>query len=863
MTDTVSNITPISIETEMKNSFMDYAMSVIVARALPDARDGLKPVHRRILFAQRGLNNTYNRPYLKCARIVGDVIGKYHPHGDSAVYDALVRMAQDFSMRYPLIDGQGNFGSVDGDPPAAMRYTECRMDRLAGELLADIDKETVDWQPNYDDKEMEPTVMPTKVPNLLVNGASGIAVGMATNIPPHNLDEIINATCALIDQPHISVEELIEHIHGPDFPTGGLIVGREGIRNYMTTGRGMVRVRGRAHTEELKNGKEQIVVTEIPYGVNRENLVKHIAELVGDKKLTEVSDLRNESDAETRIVIELKRGESSEVVINKLFQLTQLESSFGVILLAIDHRRPKQMNIKELLECYLAHRREVITRRTQFRLRKAKERAEILEGYKIALDNLDDFVRIIRSSSNKEEAKQRLMEKYPINERQTDAILELRLYQLTGLERGKIEAEYLELLKAIEYYESILASEHLLMELIKTELLEMKAKYSQPRKSEIIAAEGEFRMEDVIVNEGCVITVSHQGFIKRTRVADYRVQKRGGKGIIGTETYDTDFVQHLFTASTHDYILFVTSTGKSYAKKVYDIPEGVRTAKGKSVSSFLKLVEGEKIAAMVCFSAFTDDRFLVLATRAGVVKKTMLSEYEGATRAREGGLAAINLREGDQIVGGVLSTGTNELVLVSHQGLAVRFQEGPLDSAAAADDESAAADASATAAPVEGEAEVGEVRVGLRATGRATGGVTGMRFKKKGDYLEAIEICDSTARLLVAREDGIGKRTPFEDYRLTRRGGSGVIAIDLPDDGSIAVAGALSVHDTDEIMLLTAKNQSVRCPVNGIRETGRGAKGVKLIDLAEGDKLLSIARIVDTREDDDETAAPVADTPAT
>jgi len=630
----------------------------------------------------------------------------------------------------------------------------------------------------------------------------------------------------------------------------------------MTTGRGMVRVRGRAHTEELKNGKEQIVVTEIPYGVNRENLVKHIAELVGEKKLPEISDLRNESDSETRIVIELKRGESSEVVINKLFQLTQLESSFGVILLAIDHRRPKQMNIKELLECYLAHRREVITRRTQFRLRKAKERAEILEGYKIALDNLDDFVRIIRSSSNKEEAKQRLMEKYPINERQTDAILELRLYQLTGLERGKIEAEYLELLKAIEYYESILASEHLLMELIKTELLEMKAKYSQPRKSEIIAAEGEFRMEDVIVNEGCVITVSHQGFIKRTRVADYRVQKRGGKGIIGTETYDTDFVQHLFTASTHDYILFVTSTGKSYAKKVYDIPEGVRTAKGKSVTSFLKLVEGEKIAAMVCFSAFTDDRFLVLATRAGVVKKTMLSEYEGATRAREGGLAAINLREGDQIVGGVLSTGTNEVVLVSHQGLAVRFQEGPLDSAASDDDESAAADASATAAPVEGEAEVGEVKVGLRATGRATGGVTGMRFKKKGDYLEAIEICDSTARLLVAREDGIGKRTPFEDYRLTRRGGSGVIAIDLPDDGSIAVAGALSVQDTDEIMLLTAKNQSVRCPVNGIRETGRGAKGVKLIDLAEGDKLLSIARIVDTRDDED-GESPAAGAPAT
>jgi len=857
-------VAPANITEIMQTAYIDYSMSVIISRALPDARDGLKPVQRRILYAMFREGLLHNRPYDKCAGVVGEVLKNYHPHGDSSVYDALVRLGQDWVQRYTLIDPQGNFGSVEGDPPAAYRYTECRLNEIAEDLLKDIDEETVDFAPNYKESTTEPTVLPCALPNLLMNGSTGIAVGMATNIPPHNLDEIIDAACALIDRPHIAVEELIDHIHGPDFPTGGLIVGREGIRNYMTTGRGMVRVRGRAHTEELKNGKEQIVVTEIPYNVNRENLVKHIAELVGDKKLPEVSDLRNESDADTRIVIELKRGEEAQVVINKLFQLTQLETTFGVILLAIDNRRPKQMNIKELLECYIAHRRDVIIRRTEYRLRKAKERAEILEGYKIALDNLDDFVRIIRSSTNKEEAKHRLMEKYPINERQTDAILELRLYQLTGLERDKIEAEYMELLKAIEYYESILASEHLLMELIKKELLEMKAKYTQPRKSEIIAAEGEFRMEDVIVNEGCVITVSHLGFIKRTRVADYRVQKRGGKGVIGTETYEEDFVQHLFTASTHDYILFVTSAGQSYAKKVYDIPEGARTAKGKSVTSFLKLSEGEKIAAMVCFSAFTEDRFLVLATRAGIVKKTMLSEYEGATREREGGLAAINLRDGDQIVGGVLTSGTNEIVLVSHQGLAVRFQEGPLGAGTADDEESAAADASATAQPVEGEAEAGEVKVGLRATGRATGGVTGMRFKKKGDYLEAIEVCDSTARLLVAREDGIGKRTPFEDYRLTRRGGSGVIAIDLPDDGSIAVAGALSVQDTDEIMLLTAKNQSVRCPVNGIRETGRGAKGVKLIDLAEGDKLLSIARIVDKGDDDESPAAgdaPASDAP--
>ncbi len=846
-------VAPANISEIMQTAYIDYSMSVIISRALPDARDGLKPVQRRILYAMLREGLLHNRPYDKCAGVVGEVLKNYHPHGDSSVYDALVRLGQNWVQRYPLIDPQGNFGSVEGDPPAAYRYTECRLAEIAEELLKDIDEETVDFAPNYKESTTEPTVLPAALPNLLMNGSTGIAVGMATNIPPHNLDEIINATCALIDRPGITVEELIEHIPGPDFPTGGLIVGREGIRNYMTTGRGMVRVRGRAHTEELKNGKEQIVVTEIPYNVNRENLVKHIAELVSEKKLTEVSALRNESDKDTRVVIELKRGEEAQVVINKLFKLTQLESSFGVTLLAIDHRRPKQMNIKELLECYLAHRREVVTRRTEFRLRKARERAEILEGYKIALDNLDDFVRIIRSSSNKEEAKHRLMEKYPLNERQTDAILELRLYQLTGLERSKIEAEYLELLKAIEYYESILASEHLLLELIKSELLEMKAKYTQPRRSEIIAAEGEFRMEDVIANEGCVITVSHLGFIKRTRVADYRVQKRGGKGIIGTETYEEDFVEHLFTASTHDYILFVTSTGKSYAKKVYDVPEGARTAKGKSVTSFLKLLEGEKIAAMVCFSAFSDDRFLVLATQGGIVKKTMLSEYEGATREREGGLAAINLRADDQVVGGVLTTGADEIILVSHQGLAVRFQEGPLDAAGTEVDETPAADSAATPVPAEGETETAEVKVGLRATGRATGGVTGMRFKRKGDYVQAIEVCDPSARLLVAREDGIGKRTPFEDYRLTRRGGSGVIAIDLPDDGKINVAGALSVHDTDEIMLLTAKNQSVRCPVAGIRETGRGAKGVKLIDLAEGDSLLSIARIVDKGDDEGET----------
>jgi DNA gyrase subunit A len=837
-------VSPVNITDIMQTAYIDYSMSVIVSRALPDARDGLKPVQRRILYAMMRLGLIHNRPFAKCAKVVGEVLGNYHPHGDASVYDTLVRLAQSWVMRYPLIDPQGNFGSVDGDPPAAYRYTECRLDDLAEQLLRDIEEETVDFVPNYNEETTEPTVLPAALPGLLMNGSTGIAVGMATNIPPHNLDELIDATCALIDNPAISVDELIRHVPGPDFPTGGVIVGREGIDAYLRTGRGIVRVRGKAHSEELKNGREQIVITEIPYNVNRSSLVTSIAGLISDKRIDEVSDLRDESDTQTRIVIELKRGESPQVVINKLYKMTALESSFGVILLALDDRRPKQMNIKELLECYVDHRREVVTRRTRYRLRKAEDRAHILEGYKIALDHLDDFVRIIRSSSNREEAKQRLMEKYPLSARQTDAILELRLYQLTGLERDKIEAEYLELLKLVEYLRSILASESVLMDLIKEELLALRAKYSQPRRTELAPAEGEFRMEDVIANEGCVITVSHQGFIKRTRVADYRVQKRGGKGIIGTETYEEDFVEHLFTASTHDYILFVTAAGQCYAKKVYDVPEGARTSKGKSVSSFLALKRDEKIAAMVCFPTFAEDRYLVLATRGGIVKKTCLAEYEFATRERAGGLNAINLREGDILVGGVLTSGNDELILVSRYGLAVRFQEGPLGDPG--DDDDASDD---PAAPGEAEGEAIARPEGLRAMGRATSGVTGMRFKKEGDYIEAIEVCDSDARLLVAREDGIGKRTPFSEYRLTRRGGKGVIAIDLPDDGSIAVAGALAVHETDQIMLLTAKGQSVRTRVREIREVGRATKGVKLIDLAPGDKLLSIARIVDTDDD--------------
>ena len=808
-----ANITDI-----MQTAYIDYSMSVIISRALPDARDGLKPVQRRILYAMLREGLLHNRSYDKCAGVVGEVLKNYHPHGDSSVYDTLVRLAQTWVMRYPLIDPQGNFGSVDGDPPAAYRYTECRLNEIAEDLLKDIEEDTVDFAPNYKESTTEPTVLPAALPNLLMNGSTGIAVGMTTNIPPHNLDEIMDATCAIIDRPGITVEELCGIVQGPDFPTGGVISGREGILSYLKTGKGIVRIRGKAHTEELKGGMEQIVITEIPYNVNRASLVTRIAELVSEKEIDGIRDLRDESDENTRIVIELKRGEQAKVVINQLFQKTALESSFGVTLLALDQKRPKQMNIKELIECYIAHRRDVVTRRTRFRLKEAEDRAHILEGYIIALDNLDDFVRIIRASQNRDEAKTRLMAKYPLSERQTDAILELRLYQLTGLERGKIEAEYVELMKLIEELRGILDSEAKLMALIKKELLEMKAKYTSPRRTIIEAAAGEFRMEDVVPNEGCVITVSHLGFIKRTPVADYRSQRRGGKGVIGAETYDEDFVEHLFTASTHDYILFFSSTGQCHAKKCYDVPEGTRASKGKSVSSFLRLGDGEKIAAMMCIKDFVDDRFLVMATKSGVIKKSALSDYANATR--EGGLIGINLGDGDKVIGTVLTTGNDELILVSNQGLAVRFRER--------------------------DPESGEEL--FRATGRATGGVTGMRFKLESDYLDVIEVVDHNAKFLVASEAGQGVRTRFEDYRLINRGGSGVWAIDLPEDGSIRLAGALSVRDEDEVMLLTAKGQSIRCPVKDIRETNRGAKGVRLVTLEPGDKLLSIARIVETDE---------------
>lgn len=795
-----------SITDIMENAYIDYSMSVIVSRALPDARDGLKPVQRRILYAMNQIGLSHNRAHKKCAAVVGEVLGKYHPHGDQSVYDALVRMGQHWVMRYPLIDPQGNFGSIDGDPPAAYRYTESRLAAIAEELMRDIDKETVDFVPNYNEETTEPSVVPCGLPNLLMNGSTGIAVGMTTNIPPHNLSELTAAINMLIDTPNCSIDDIMKVLPGPDFPTGGAISGRKGIDQYMRTGRGIVRVKGTAHTEELKNGKEQIVITQIPYNVNRANLVSKIADLVNDKTLDEVSDLRDESDENTRIVIELKRGEPGRVVINKIAKHTPFESSFGVILLALDDRRPKQMNIKEMLECFVEHRRVVIYRRTQYLLRKAEDRAHILEGYKIALTNLDDFVKIIRASSNRDEARERIMEKYPLSERQTNAILDLRLYQLTGMERDKIEEEYREIMKKIEYYRSILDNESVLLGVIKDELNELNQKFESPRRTQLLAEEGEFRMEDVIANEGCIITISHKGFIKRTPVSSYRSQKRGGKGVIGSGQHEEDFVEHLFTASTHDYIMFFMNNGRVYVEKVYEIPEGTRTSKGRSIVNVLQMQKDEKIASMICVKDFDETNHLVMCTRKGIVKKTNLAEYQNY---RKGGLIGIKIDEDDELIGTKLTNGENELVIVTREGMSIRFQE-----------------------------------TDLRDQGRATRGVKGVTLKKADDFVKAIEVVDQNATLLIAGENGVGKRTEYSEYRTQSRGGSGIIALKTASK----VASALSVLEGDEIMMFTVGGQAVRSPVKDIRVIGRTTQGVRLINLAEGDKLVGLCRVVEVED---------------
>ena len=847
-------VEPIDVAEEISRSFLDYSMSVIISRALPDARDGLKPSQRRILFAMSELGVMPTRKHLKCAKIVGETMGNYHPHGDQAIYPTLVHMAQTWAMRETLIEGQGNFGSVEGDPPASMRYTEARLRPLGAILMEDMDHDTVNFVPNYDDTREEPTVFPASIPNLLVNGGTGIAVGMATNIPPHNLGETIDAVCAQVDNPDITLDELMKHIKGPDFPTGCQLCGVGGIRQYFETGRGSVKVRGRAGVEEIKGGREQIVITEIPYNVNRATLVERIAGLVNEKIITDISAIRDESDENTRVVVELKRDAIPKVVINNLYKHTALESSFAVSMLAIDGGRPKLLSLKEAIACFIEHRREVILRRTRFLLREAETRAEKLEGYLIALANLDEFIRIIRDSLNRDEARVRLLAlefskdqiakfgillrgesrlsddgQYCFSEQQTDAILELRLYQLTGLERDKLSAEYQQLLKTIADLLDILSSEERVMTIMKTELRTIRDKHAGPRLTELIPEEGEISIEDLIANEGCIITVTHKGFIKRTAVSAYRSQRRGGKGVIGmttrdaqNETEEGDFVEHLFTASTHDYLVFFTKTGRCYVERVHEIPEMSRTAKGRSIANILNFQSGEQIAATLRIEAsstggaagidttWNPEKHILFATRSGIVKKSNLGDF---SNIRKGGIIAINIEEGDVLISASLTDGHDEVVLVTKDGMSIRFSEEE-----------------------------------LRDQGRATVGVWGIR-PDKGDEVVSVSLVRPGSTLLVAGENGIGKRTPFDDYRSQSRGGKGVITMKTGEKTG-QVVGALSVTDDDEIMLITSGGQMVRTPVAQIRETGRIAMGVKLIDLPDGEKLQGIAPVVSQKEDE-------------
>lgn len=814
-----AKIVPINVADEMAKSFLDYSMSVIISRALPDARDGLKPSQRRILYAMDGLGVQPNRKHVKCAKIVGETMGNFHPHGDMAIYPTLVGMGQWWGIRHLLIEGRGNFGSIDGDPPASMRYTEARLHHLGAALMGDMEKDTVDFVPTYDERLTEPVVLPAAFPNLIVNGGTGIAVGMATNIPPHNLGETIDALIALIENPKLTADEILKIMPGPDFPTGALICGKESIASYYKTGRGSLKMRGKVSVEDGRSGKQQLVITEVPYNVNPEELIKRVAELVEEKKLEGISDARNESDESIRIVLELKRDVIAKVVINNLYKHTALESSFGVIMLALDGRRPKLLPMRDMLICYMEHRREVIIRRTKFDLKVAEDRAHVLEGYKTALDHLDDFVKIIRASKDRLTARTKLQQKYKLSDRQVDAVLELRLYQLTGLEREKIEEEYLELIKRIEELRSILASEKKVYALIRKELLEIKEKYADKRRTHIVKDEGDIETEDLIAKEGTLITLSHAGYIKRTSADSYRAQKRGGKGVMGMKSKEetgkddeTDFVEHLFSATTHDYLMFFTSTGRVYVEKVYEIPEMGRTARGKSIANVLALQAGEKIAALICVKEFTDKQHLVMATSSGIVKKTNLSDY---ANYRKGGIIGIKIESGDELIGCALTSGTQEIVLVTSEGMSLRFHEDQ-----------------------------------LRDQGRATVGVYGIRPEKK-DKVVGAAIVDPKATLLVVGDNGVGKRTSFDDYRSQTRGGKGIITMKTTDKTG-AVAGAISVKEDDEIMLITNKGQMVRTKVKDIRESGRNTQGVYLVRLEKGDRLHGVARVVETDEKDEE-----------
>ncbi len=809
-------IVPRDIEEEIKDSYISYAMSVIVGRALPDVRDGLKPVHRRILYAMQGLGLVPGRPYKKSAYVVGEVLAKYHPHGDMAVYDTMVRMVQDFSLRYPLIDGQGNFGSIDGDAAAAYRYTETRLRSITMEMLADIDKETVDFAPNFDGSLTEPRVLPAKLPNLLVNGSSGIAVGMATNIPPHNLGEVVDALCAMIDDPEIPLAKLMRHVQGPDFPTGAIICGREGIKAAYETGRGSLRVRSKVQTEQLKGNREALVITELPYQVNKATLIETIARLVQDKQIEGISDLRDESDKDgLRVVIELKRDANAQIVLNQLFKHTQMETTFGVIMLALLDARPRVLGLKPILSAFIDHRKEVIIRRTKFELSRAQERAHILEGLKKALKHLDAIIATIKQSKGPQEAKQALMKKFDFSDRQAQAILEMQLQRLTALEREKLEAEYLELIKRIEYYQSLLASERKILELIKEESQDIKKRFGDERRTEIVGEVTDMTIEDLIAEEDVVITISHAGYIKRLPISAYRKQRRGGVGVTAMEMKEEDFVEHLFVASTHQMLLFFTTAGRCHWLKVHEVPQASRYSKGTAIINLLSLQKDERLSAFVPIRDFAEDRFLILVTKQGTVKKTKLDAY---ANPRKAGIIAITLDESDELIRAKVTDGKQELLLVTRQGKAIRFPEE-----------------------------------GLREVGRSARGVRGMRLDKRDEVI-AMALVQPKAELLTVTDLGFGKRSPLEEYRLQSRGGKGVINIRVTKKNG-PVVGAKTVTDQDEVMLISQEGMMVRCSVKDVRSTGRAAQGVKLINIKGKDRVASVAAVAPR---DEETGEPTA-----
>lgn len=812
MNNDKQRIIQVDIEDEMRKSYLDYAMSVIVSRALPDVRDGLKPVHRRILHVMNELNLTPDKPFRKSARIVGDVLGKYHPHGDSAVYDAMVRMAQDFSTRYLLVDGHGNFGSIDGDGAAAMRYTEARMSKIATEMLRDINKDTVDFRPNFDETLKEPKVLPSRFPNLLVNGSSGIAVGMATSIPPHNLGEVIDGIVMMIDNPEVDVDELMEAIKGPDFPTGAIIMGQEGIKAAYRTGRGKVIVRARTVIEQLNKSKTRIIVTELPYQVNKAKLIEKIASLVRDKKIEGISDLRDESDRNgMRIVIELKRDANPNVVLNNLYKHTQLQDTFSIIMLALVDDQPKVLNLREVIRNYLNHQKEVITRRTQYDLNKAEDRAHILEGLKIALDHIDEVISLIRNSKTVNEARNGLMNKFGLTEKQAQAILDMRLQKLTGLERNKIDKEYEELIKLINKYREILANERLIYKIIKDELLEIKEKYNDDRRTEIRASIDEISIEDMIKEEKVVITLTHFGYIKRLPEDTYKAQRRGGKGITGLTTREEDFVEDIFVTSTHDHILFFTNKGKVYKLRAFEIPEAKRQAKGTAIINLLQLDMNEKITAVIPIKEFNPGDYLVFATRGGLIKKTGLNEFDNI---RKNGLIAINLREEDELIEVKKTNGEDELILVTAHGMSIRFSEKD-----------------------------------VRNMGRSAMGVKAITLNE-GDKLVAMDLVQEKNDLLVITEKGYGKRTPISEYRTQTRGGKGIKTYNVKDRTG-DIVGAKVVNINDEVMLISVSGTIIRLKVSDISQMGRSTQGVTLMKISENDKVVSIAKVA-AEEDDEE-----------